>query len=71
MVSSIIYKNSKIAIYGMGITGCSVATTIKKLGAQIHCWDDNIKIRNKVKSLSFPLKKFWNKKECSYRNYKD
>jgi len=53
------YKNKKIAIYGMGITGCSAATTLIKLGAKIFCWDDNLKIRRKVKNLNFPLDKFW------------
>ena len=62
MVSSIIYKNSKIAVYGMGITGRSVATTLKKLGAQIYCWDDNIKTRKKAKDLNFSINKFWDKK---------
>jgi len=62
MVSSIINKNSKVAIYGMGITGRSVALTLKRLGIQIFCWDDNTKIRKKVKNLNFPLEKFWSKK---------
>ena len=53
------YKNKKIAIYGMGITGCSAATTLKKLGAKIFCWDDNLKIRRKIKNFNFPLDKFW------------
>ena len=57
------YKNKKIAIYGMGITGCSAATTLKKLGAKISCWDDNLKIRRKIKNLNFPLDKFWLNKD--------
>ena len=57
------YKNKRIAIYGMGLTGCSAARTLKKLGAQVLCWDDNIKVRKKLKSINFPLNKFWlNKK---------
>ena len=47
------YKNKKIAIYGMGITGCSAAKTLKKLGAEILCWDDNLKIRKKIKNFNF------------------
>ena len=62
MVSSTIHKNSKVAIYGMGLTGCSAALTLKKLGIQIFCWDDDIKIREKVKNLNFPIKKFWGRK---------
>ena len=53
------YKNKKIAIYGMGITGFSVARTLKKLDIKIFCWDDNAKIRRKIKNLNFPISKFW------------
>ena len=53
------YQDKKIAIYGMGITGCSVARAFKRLNAQIYCWDDNKKIRKKIKNLNFPLNKFW------------
>ena len=59
MLTSQKYKNKKIAIYGMGITGCSAAKTLKKLGAKIFCWDDNLKIRRKIKNFNFPLDKFW------------
>ena len=63
MFASQKYKNKKIAIYGMGITGCSAATTLKKLGAKIFCWDDNLKIRRKIKNFNFPLDKFWLNKD--------
>jgi len=53
------YKNKKIAIYGMGLTGCSAAKTLNKLGAKLFCWDDNIKTRKKINSLNFPINKFW------------
>jgi len=53
------YQNKRIAVYGMGLTGCSVAKTLKKLGVKIFCWDDNIKIRKRIKNLNFPLNKFW------------
>ena len=53
------YQNKKIAIYGMGITGYSAAKTFKKLKAKVFCWDDNEKIRKKIKNLNFPLNKFW------------
>ena len=59
MVASQKYQNKKIAIYGMGLTGCSAARTLKKLGAEIICWDDNAKTRKKIKNLNFPLNKFW------------
>ena len=53
------YQNKKIAIYGMGITGCSAARTFKRLKAKVLCWDDNKKIRRKIKNLKFTLNKFW------------
>ena len=53
------YQNKKIAIYGMGKTGFSAAKTFKSFKSKIFCWDDNVKIRRKIKSSNFPLKKFW------------
>ncbi len=62
MVSLQKYQNKKIAIYGMGLTGLSTARFLKKSGVKIFCWDDNIKVRNKIKNLKLPLKKFWQNK---------
>ena len=53
------YQNKKIAIYGMGLTGCSAARTLKKLGARIFCWDDNAQVRKKIENSNFLLNKFW------------
>ena len=53
------YENKRIAIYGMGITGFSAAKTFKKLKAKVFCWDDNKKIRKKIKNYNFKLDKFW------------
>ena len=53
------YKNKKVASYGMGITGCSTAKILKKSGAKIFCWDDNLGIRKKIKYSNFKLSKFW------------
>jgi len=53
------YKDKKIAVYGMGITGQSVARTFRKLKARVYCWDDSEKVRKKLKNLNFPLNKFW------------
>jgi len=53
------YQNKRIAIYGMGLTGCSAARTLKKLGAQVFCWDDNIKVRKKIEKFNFTFNKFW------------
>ena len=43
----------------MGKTGCSAAKTLKRLKAKVYCWDDNEKVRKKVKRLNFNLNKFW------------
>tara|TARA_B100001123_G_scaffold234862_1_gene263455 strand:+ start:118 stop:1440 length:1323 start_codon:yes stop_codon:yes gene_type:complete len=56
------YQNKKIAIYGMGLTGCSAAKVLKKLGAKVYCWDDNAKIRKKLKKFDFSFSKFWSNK---------
>jgi len=53
------YRNKKIAIYGMGLTGCSAAKFLKKLKAKVFCWDDDFKIRRKAKKLKFKVSKFW------------
>ena len=59
MVSLKKYQNKKIAIYGMGITGCSAARTFKRLKAKVFCWDDSKKIRKKIRNLKFSINKFW------------
>ena len=56
------YKNKKIAVYGMGVTGQSAAKILNKLNANIYCWDDNKEIRQKSKKLNFNINKFWIKK---------
>ena len=53
------YQNRKIAVYGMGLSGCSTARTLKKLKAKIFCWDDSNKIRKKIKKFNYPINKFW------------
>ena len=55
------YKNKKIAIYGLGMTGISTAKAFKNLKAKVYCWDDNKKIRENIKG--FEINKFWLKKE--------
>ena len=56
------YQDKKIAVYGMGITGRSAARVFKKLKSNVYCWDDDKKIRRKVKKLKFNVEKFWLKK---------
>ena len=51
------YQNKKIAVYGMGLTGCSVAKTLQNLGSKVFCWDDNEKTRRRIKNYN--LNKFW------------
>ena len=53
------YQNKKVAIYGMGKTGCSAARVFKNLKAKVYCWDDDEKVRRKVKKLNFFVNKFW------------
>ena len=52
MLASKKYINKKIAIYGMGLTGNSAAKKFKTLKANISCWDDNIKIRKRIKKFT-------------------
>jgi len=59
MLDSEKYLNKKIAIYGMGLTGCSAAKSFNKLKAKVICWDDNPKIRKKAKKLNLSISKFW------------
>ena len=47
------YHNKKIAIYGMGLTGCSAAKILKKTKSKILCWDDSKKIRKYCRSMGF------------------
>ena len=53
------YQNKKIAIYGMGKSGYSVAKKLKSQNSKLYCWDDNINVRKKIKKLNLPIKKFW------------
>jgi len=57
------YENKTIAIYGMGLTGISVAKALKRLKSKIECWDDKKDIRDKAKKLNLPIRKFWTKKK--------
>ena len=53
------YQDKNVAIYGMGITGLSVAKIFQRLGTKVFCWDDNEKIRKNIKKQNFKLSKFW------------
>ena len=62
------YQNKKIAIYGMGVTGCSAARILRRLGSQVLCWDDDIRVRKKIANHNFSFRKFWLEKECCLMN---
>ena len=48
------FKSQNIGIYGLGITGSSIAETLKFNGANVYIWDDNPEIRRKyIKRISF------------------
>jgi len=57
------YRNKKIAIYGMGITGRSAAIAFKKINTEVFCWDDNAKVRKEIKKNNFIVSKFWKKQK--------
>ena len=43
-------KNKTFAVYGLGVTGCSVVNFLNNSGVKkIYLWDDNIKKREKFK----------------------
>ena len=35
------FKSKNIGIYGLGITGSSIAETLNSNGANVYVWDDN------------------------------
>ena len=63
------YKNKKIAVYGMGKSGCSTAKKLNKLGANVLCWDDSQKIRKEIKRYKFNISKFWLSSKKSLIDY--
>lgn len=55
MLSIDFLKDKKIAIYGMGKSGCSVAIALKRAGAFPICWDDSAKAREKASLAGLTL----------------
>ena len=43
------FKSKNIGIYGLGMTGSSIAETLNSSGANVYVWDDNPSIRKKNK----------------------
>jgi len=56
LISIDFLKNKKIAIYGMGKSGCSVALALKRGGAFPICWDDKLQGRERASELGLTLK---------------
>ena len=50
------FKSKNIGIYGLGITGSSIAETLKSNGANVYVWDDNPSIRKKFTKKKLILK---------------
>ena len=50
------FKSKNIGIYGLGITGSSIAETLKSNGANVYVWDDNPSIRKKFAKKKLILK---------------
>ena len=57
------FKSQNIGIYGLGITGSSIAETLKFNGANVYIWDDNPEIRRKFIKKNFILKEILMPKE--------
>ena len=50
------FKSKNIGIYGLGITGSSIAETLNSNGANVYVWDDNPSIRKKFTKKKLILK---------------
>ena len=50
------FKSKNIGIYGLGITGSSIADTLNYNGANVYAWDDNPSIRKKFTKKKLILK---------------
>ena len=50
------FKSKNIGIYGLGITGSSIAETLNYNGANVYAWDDNPSIRKKFTKKKLILK---------------
>lgn len=50
-------KSKSIYIFGLGISGLSLAKKLKHICTQLYCWDDSNKVRNKAARLGLNLKK--------------
>ena len=53
------FKKKTMLVYGVGKSGYATAKALKISKANVVCWDDNLKIRDKLKKKNFIVKKFW------------
>ena len=45
-------SQKKFLVFGLGISGDATLSQLKKNNANIECWDDNRKLREKFKNKS-------------------
>ena len=50
----------------MGKSGRVTAKALLSSKLKVLCWDDNPKIRNKLKNLNFPIRQFWKKNKIDH-----
>ena len=56
MLSLDFLKGQKVAVYGLGRSGLSVALALKSSGAIPLCWDDSIYSRKVAESFDLIIK---------------
>ena len=49
------FRSKNVGVYGLGITGLSIAETLKFNGANVYIWDDNPIIREQFEKKDFIL----------------
>lgn len=54
MINTEIYKNKKIAVFGLGKAGVSAVCALNKGGAKVYALDDNEKSREAIASRNLP-----------------
>ena len=60
--------NKNILVFGLGVSGMSLALLLKDKVENLFCWDDNLKIRNKAKQEGLNLKPV-NELDFKYLDY--
>jgi UDP-N-acetylmuramoylalanine--D-glutamate ligase len=58
-------RNKKFLVFGLGISGKATLSQLKKNKANVECWDDNQKLRNEIREVSF-LNKNWFKNNYDF-----